>query len=132
MVVLIALALLAGLLPIFVTGKPSHGAGTLPDGFEQSRFVGELTNPTAMVLAPDGSLFVAEQRGTLRVVDANGQLQETPFLDARGSIGSSGERGLLGVALDPDFASNNHVYVYYTRKGSRSDPGPQPRGTLHR
>jgi hypothetical protein len=85
MVLVIALALLAGLLPIFVTGKPSHGAGTLPDGFEQSRLVGELTNPTAMAFAPDGSLFVAEQRGTLRVVDANGQLQETPFLDARGS-----------------------------------------------
>lgn len=111
MVLVIALALLAGLLPIFVTGKPAHGAGTLPDGFEQSRFVGGLTSPTAMAFAPDGSLFVAEQRGTLRVVDANGQLQETPFLDARGSIGSSGERGLLGVALDPDFASNNYVYV---------------------
>lgn len=75
-----------------------------------------------MAFAPDGSLFVAEQRGTLRVVDANGQLQETPFLDARGSIGSSGERGLLGVALDPDFANNNYVYVYYTRKESRATP----------
>jgi hypothetical protein len=58
MVVLIALALLAGLLPIFVTGKPSHGAGTIPDGFEQSRFVGELTNPTAMVL-----VTISELRG---------------------------------------------------------------------
>lgn len=127
----IALALLAGLLPIFMTGKPAHGAGTLPDGFEQSRFVGGLTGPTAMAFAPDGSLFVAEQRGTLRVVDANGQLREKPFLDGRSSIDASGERGLLGVALDPDFANNNYVYVYYTRKKSR-DPNPQPRGTLHR
>ena len=90
-VLVTALALLAGLLPIFVTGKPASGAGMLPDGFEQSRFVGGLTTPTAMAFAPDGSLFVAEQRGTLRVVDTNGQLQEEPFLDERDSIGSAGE-----------------------------------------
>jgi hypothetical protein len=41
-------------------------------------------NPTAMVFAPDGSLFVAEQRGTLQVADTDGQLQEKTFLDIRG------------------------------------------------
>ena len=75
-----------------------------------------------MAFAPDGSLFVAEQRGTLQVADMDGQLQETPFLDIRGRVAAAGERGLLGVACDPDFATNNYVYVYYTKEGKRRRP----------
>ena len=48
---------------------------------------------------------------TLRVIK-NGALLATPFLSV--TVNSSGERGLLGVAFDPDFASNQFVYVYYT------------------
>ena len=64
-----------------------------------------------MAFAPDGRLFVAEQGGTLRVIK-NGSLLATPFLAV--TVSSSGERGLLGVAFDPGFATNNYVYVYYT------------------
>ncbi len=67
-----------------------------------------------MAFAPDGRLFVAEQRGTLRIVE-NGRLLETPFLDISGRVDSDGERGLLGVAFDPDFSTNRYVYVYYTQ-----------------
>lgn len=110
----LSLALLSGLLPIFIFGKPASGAGTLPTGFTQARFVGGLVDPTAMAFAPDGALFVAEQRGTLRVVSKDGGLQGTPFLDISSKVSSVGERGLLGVAFDPEFATNNYVYVYYT------------------
>src|SRR4051812_31987856 len=64
-----------------------------------------------MAFAPDGRLFVAEQGGTLRVIK-NGTLLSQPFLTV--TVNSSGERGLLGVAFDPAFASNGFVYVYYT------------------
>src|SRR5262245_66504084 len=64
-----------------------------------------------MALAPDGRIFVAEQGGTLRVIQ-NGTLLPTPFVTL--SVDSNGERGLLGVAFDPAFAANNFVYVYYT------------------
>ena len=64
-----------------------------------------------MAFAPDGRLFVCEQGGTLRVIK-NDILLETPFLTV--SISSGGERGLLGVAFDPDFATNHYVYVHYT------------------
>jgi glucose/arabinose dehydrogenase len=64
-----------------------------------------------MVIAPDGRVFVCLQGGQLRVIK-NGTLLETPFLSV--AVDSNGERGLLGVAFDPDFTTNQYVYVYYT------------------
>src|SRR6185369_3625264 len=60
---------------------------------------------------PDGRLFVAEQGGRLRVIK-NNALLPTPFVTL--TVESSGERGLLGIAFDPGFATNHWVYVYYT------------------
>jgi len=64
-----------------------------------------------MQFAPDGRLFVCEQGGNLRVIK-NGVLLPTPFVSL--TVDSNGERGLLGVAFDPNFASNQFVYLYYT------------------
>jgi len=64
-----------------------------------------------MAFSPDGRLFIAEQSGALRVVKA-GALLAAPFVTV--STTADGERGLLGVALHPQFASNGWVYVYYT------------------
>ena len=86
-------------------------AATLPTGFTETRVATGLSNPTAMAFAPDGRLFVCQQGGQLRVIK-NGALLPTPFLTV--TVNSSGERGLLGVAFDPHFASNHFVYVYYT------------------
>ena len=100
------------LVPLFVlTGTYFPlDAATLPTGFTESQ-VGGLSSPTAMELAPDGRLFVCLQGGQLRVIK-NGALLATPFLTLMPN--SLGERGLLGVAFDPNFLSNNFVYVYYT------------------
>ncbi len=86
-------------------------AATLPTGFTEALVASGLNNPTAMQFAPDGRLFVCEQGGRLRVIK-NGALLSTPFLTV--TVSSSGERGLLGVAFDPNFAVNQYVYVYYT------------------
>jgi glucose/arabinose dehydrogenase len=91
----------------------SSSGATVPPGFSSSVFAGALNNPTAMDFAPDGRLFVCEQGGALRVVK-NGALLAKPFITL--PVDSDGERGLLGVAFDPAFASNNYVYVYYTSK----------------
>src|SRR5688572_6997485 len=90
-------------------------AATLPAGFAETRVATGLASPTAMAIAPDGRIFVAQQGGALRVVK-NGALLSQPFLTV--SVNSSGERGLLGIAFDSDFASNNFVYVYYTTSTS--------------
>lgn len=64
-----------------------------------------------MEIAPDGRIFVCQQGGSLRVIK-NGALLSTPFLTL--SVDANGERGLLGIAFDPNFATNNFLYVYYT------------------
>jgi glucose/arabinose dehydrogenase len=86
-------------------------AATVPQGFTDSLVAAGLSNPTAMALAPDGRIFVCQQNGVLRVIK-NGALLSTPFLTV--TVDSSGERGLLGIAFDPNFVSNQLVYVYYT------------------
>jgi glucose/arabinose dehydrogenase len=97
-----------------VVGLKTHAA-TLPAGFAETRVATGISNPTAMAVAPDGRIFVSQQTGALRVIK-NGALLSQPFLSL--SVNSSGERGLLGVAFDPAFASNNFVYVYYTTASS--------------
>ena len=64
-----------------------------------------------MAFAPDGRLFVCQQGGQLRVIK-NGSLLSTPFVSL--TVDFSGERGLLGIAFDPNFATNHYLYVYYT------------------
>jgi glucose/arabinose dehydrogenase len=87
----------------------------LPPGFTETLLTAGLNNPTAMELAPDGRLFVAEQGGTLRVV-RNGALLATPFVSL--NVDATNERGLLGVTFDPNFTVNHFVYVYYTVPGA--------------
>jgi glucose/arabinose dehydrogenase len=86
-------------------------AATLPNGFSETLIANGLSSPTAMDFAPDGRLFVCLQGGQLRVIK-NGVLLPAPFLTV--TVNSSGERGLLGLAFDPNFATNNFIYVYYT------------------
>ena len=87
------------------------GAATLPDGFSETRVATGLLSPTAMAIAPDGRVFVAQKEGALRVVKNDALLPE-PFLTL--TVSTSDTRGLLGVAFDPNFLSNRFVYVYYT------------------
>lgn len=103
------LKVLVALLVVWIVPVQSVG-GTLPTGFSEIQISG-LSSPTAMEIAPDGRVFVCLQGGQLRVIK-NGALLPTPFLTV--SVDASGERGLLGIAFDPNFASNNFVYIYYT------------------
>jgi glucose/arabinose dehydrogenase len=101
---------LALLTTLCATGIPVESA-TLPAGFSEGLVASGLASPTAMQLAPDGRLFICEQRGRLRIVK-NGTLMSTPFVTV--TVSAVGERGLLGVTFDPNFSSNHYVYVYYT------------------
>ena len=90
-------------------------AATLPSGFTESVVASGIASATTMDFAPDGRLFVCQQNGQLRVIK-NDTLLATPFLTV--TTDSTGERGLLGVAFDPDFANNQWVYIYYTVPGT--------------
>ena len=86
---------------------PPPGGGT----YTVTPMVTGLVQPTAMALVSDGRVLVCEQGGSLRVVKG-GALLATPFLTV--PVDASGERGLIGVTVDPAFAQNGFVYVYYT------------------
>jgi glucose/arabinose dehydrogenase len=93
-----------------------------------------LISPVDLTHAGDGSnrLFIAEQRGTIRILDANGSLLPTPFLDIESKLVTENqfydERGLLGLAFHPDYATpdapgEGRFYLYY------SAPSPNAPGT---
>jgi glucose/arabinose dehydrogenase len=102
------------LLLFFCVVHASANAASLPPGFSETQIASGLSGPTAMEFAPDGRIFVCLQGGQLRVVK-NGSLLATPFVTL--TVDSNGERGLLGVTFDPNFATNHFVYVYYTVPG---------------
>ena len=86
----------------------------VPGGFAVTTFATAALNGTSMAFAPDGRLFVCEQAGTLEVYSATGTYIGA-FHSFATNINSTGERGLLGIAFDPNFTVNNFVYVYRTR-----------------
>jgi glucose/arabinose dehydrogenase len=92
----------------------SAGAVTLPPGFTDEMVVA-VGSPTALAFTPDGRILITSQPGQLRVYQ-NGGLVGTAALDLTGSICTNSEHGLLGVAVDPSFATpnNNFIYLYYT------------------
>src|SRR5581483_570825 len=104
------LLFLVFVLPAVSLAAPPGSTASVPSGFTETSYGSGLSLPTAMDIAPDGRIFVTEQGGNLRIIK-NGSTLSTPFLTV--NTEANGERGLLGVALDPSFASNNFVYVYY-------------------
>jgi glucose/arabinose dehydrogenase len=96
-------------------------AGTpvqVPAGFQESVYVQDSTPThlvlgqlTAMEFAPDGRLFVLEKKGNVKII-TDGVVNPTPFFSV--AVDGFAERGLDGIALDPNFATNGYVYLYYT------------------
>ena len=92
--------------------EPASAALTAPSGFSDT-LVYSLAAPTAIAFTPDGRMLIAQDSGQLRVA-RRGQLLATPALNLGSRVCSGGERGLLGVAVDPKFATNHFVYLYWT------------------
>jgi glucose/arabinose dehydrogenase len=103
---LLALPLTVGLLGL---------AGCdLPADFEDYTVFSGLTRPTAVEFSPDGRVFVAEKRGVIKVFDNLADRTATVFADLRTNTYNMSDRGMLGLALPPDFPTNPSVYVLYT------------------
>ncbi|HVE91528.1 MAG TPA: PQQ-dependent sugar dehydrogenase [Actinomycetota bacterium] len=105
----VAVSLVAGLLS---AAAPASAAPVLPSGFVDE-VVTTVGAPTALAFTPDGRMLIATQGGRLRVF-SGGALLATPALDLSAVVCSNSERGLLGVAVDPAFATNGWIYVFYT------------------
>ncbi|HSS80940.1 MAG TPA: PQQ-dependent sugar dehydrogenase [Gaiellaceae bacterium] len=101
-------------------GNPSAAAASapassVPVGFQDSVAFSGLTNPTAVRFAPDGRVFVIEKRGRLKVFDSLTDTTSTVVADLSSEVDDYWDRGLLGMALDPSFATTRpYVYLLYT------------------
>lgn len=90
--------------------------GQVPSGLYLTE-VANIPNNMGIRSAYDGSgrLFAATQDGTIRIIDQNGQLLSTPFLDISSLVRSGGEQGLLGLAFHPNYSQNGYFFVNYTK-----------------
>lgn len=85
--------------------------------------VGNVSDNVGVRHANDGSnrLFVITQDGAIRIIDAQGNLLPTPFIDIDAKVNSNGnEQGLLGLAFHPNYSQNGYFYVNYTKSGTNS------------
>ena len=116
-------------------------AQALPPRFTDTTAFTGLTSPTAIAFAPDGQVFVAEKSGLIKLYSGLDDTTATVFADLRTEVHNLGDRGLLGMVLDPQFPSRPYVYVSYVydaeiggtaprwgTPGQSSDPCPTPPG----
>jgi glucose/arabinose dehydrogenase len=79
-----------------------------------TQFATGFSNPVEITHAGDSRLFVVQQGGLIKILNANGTTNATPFLNLSSIISTGGERGLLGLAFHPNYASNGYFFVNYT------------------
>jgi PKD repeat protein/glucose/arabinose dehydrogenase len=131
--------LLGGAVAAVTTTGSAHAV--TPPGFAETIAFSGLVNPTVVRFSPDGRVFVAEKRGVIKVFDSLADTTPTVFADLNVNVYNFWDRGLLGMALPPDFPTNPYVYVLYTydaaiggtaprwgTPGVYSDPCPAPPG----
>ena len=118
-------------LPLIAALLGLSGCDLRP-GFNDYVVFSGLNRPTAIEFSPDGRVFVAEKRGVVKVFDHLADRTPTVFADLRTQVHNFWDRGLLGLALHPDFPVNPSVYVLYSRDaapGARSPAGGRPAPT---
>ncbi|GAB5537292.1 MAG: hypothetical protein Rubg2KO_35410 [Rubricoccaceae bacterium] len=94
--------------------RSASQAATFPTGFYVEDAVGDdFVLAVNVAFAPGGRMFVVEKRGIVWVVE-NGVRQPDPFIDISQEVLNQQDRGLLGIALDPDYETNRYVYLSYT------------------
>lgn len=124
---LIARAILLTCWVLGLATDPSR-AVTLPPNFQERVIFEGLVEPTAVRFAPDGRVFVAEKRGTLIVFDDTSDPAGDLVVDLRDRIDSIWDRGLLGLAVHPDFPATPYVFALYTHNFDPYTPdGGEPR-----
>lgn len=92
----------------------ASAAWPIPEGFK-SEVIATGMDAIAVKAAPDGRMFVTEKRGVIRVIRDN-KLIAQPFADIVAKTDATREKGLLGLAIDPDYAANKFVYGCYVDK----------------
>jgi glucose/arabinose dehydrogenase len=124
-----------------LVSAPVRAEPALPAGFQDEVVLDGLKDPTNLEFSKDGRIFVAEKSGVIKVFDSISDTTPTTFADLSTNVYNFWDRGLLGLALAPNFPADPHVYVLYTydaaiggtaprwgTEGVPSDPCPNPPG----
>ena len=102
------------LLVLFLTTPPTTHAFP-PTDFVTETLITDLNQPTAIEFLPDGRMLIIDRFGAVDIVQAGAsQVDATPFMTLTNVNTQMGERGLTGIALDPDFDTNGYFYLFYT------------------
>jgi glucose/arabinose dehydrogenase/PKD repeat protein len=109
---------------LIASAVSASGASALPPGFTESTTISGLELPTAVRFAPGGQVIVAEKSGLIKTFDNLSDPSATTVADLRTEVYNTWDRGLLGIALDPGFASNRFLYVLYTRNAKIGGAAP--------
>ncbi len=96
-------------------------SGSLPVGIQRTTLVDNLNEPTVIAFPPDGRLLIAERGGRI-LIHQGGSLLPAPLIQIDANT-LFGERGLVGLTIDPNFASNGFLYAYYTTQAPRNRVG---------
>jgi glucose/arabinose dehydrogenase len=100
----------------------------LPPNFQEIVVYQNLLDPTAVRFSPDGRVFVAEKSGLIKVFDGLTDTTPTILADLGPNVHNYWDRGLLGLALHPDFPRTPYIYALYTYNYDPLDPAhPAPR-----
>ena len=110
---------------VVALAAPAAHAATYPSGFSEQTVLSGLTNPTAVRFASDGRVFVAEKSGLVKVFDSLADPSPDVFADLRTQVHNFWDRGLLGLALDPNFPASPYVYVLYTYDAAIGGTAPR-------
>jgi glucose/arabinose dehydrogenase len=123
------------------SAAPARATGPLPAGFQEKTAISGLSEPTTLQFAADGRVFVGQKSGIIKEFDDLSDTSPTTVADLRSDVYNFWDRGLLGMALDPQFPTRPYLYVLYTRDalpggssphwgatGVDADPCPDPPG----
>jgi glucose/arabinose dehydrogenase len=95
--------------------RPLHRApATVPPGFTDTAVISGLNSPSVVQFASDGRIFVGQKGGVVVEYDSLSDPTPTTVADLSTNVYDYWDRGLLGMALDPNFLTNPYLYVLYT------------------
>lgn len=125
-------AAVAALVCVWAVSAQPASAATLPHGFVDEFVASVPAIPTGMAQLPDGQILFAQKNGSVRRIDAQGNLQSQVVISVASRMCNDWERGLLGIAVDPNFAVNRYFYIYWTQKRSGGCGNPAFNGPVNR
>jgi len=98
-------------------------AQVLPEGFQEVEALADLDTPTAIRFAPDGKIFVAEKRGVVWLYQTLTDPAPVIVADVQAAVHNFWDRGLLGMAIDPDWPTQPYIYLLYAYDYDAGNPG---------